>query len=502
MNAFYEHHKDSIRFGYRCFDRILLNGLIQPFQQPERVVGFFSTYRHLHPVSRDILRGAAEQFQLWVKEQADKWNAPIVEPPSGRRDEFVDPYFRGAGPDQVIVILKAREPARIMTAIGDKKLNRWHLQIADRWIVQYNFYISDQYWGRMFVRMCPYLPFSARVCLNQHHWLANRMRVEGIGCQHRLFFSQIEFCDNLIFPRRAALDKLGERLLDANRTIGQPNKITVIFGRKITKQYRGKLQTEIEDMNLPNPVIRSHYRNGFIKQYVRDHIILRTEPASNNVTDYGVNKAIEHLPALRDKMAAVIDNYLDVQQDILETFVDRGQLRKLTKPTLTPTGKRVPGLKLDNPRQLALMHALVRFAQIPAARTFSTAEIYPHAVAALGSTTEQYSLASLRYDLSKLRVKGLVEKLPRSRRYHLLAEGYSVCLIFLKLFERVYAPLTAARLRPVPGDAALPPRKHSLLDRLYQRFNAALDRLLHAVSLPPTPTSNENKILVRAPINA
>ena len=32
----------------------------------------------------------------------------------------------------------------------------------------------------MFVRMCPYLPFSARVCLNQHHWLANRMREEGI----------------------------------------------------------------------------------------------------------------------------------------------------------------------------------------------------------------------------------------------------------------------------------------------------------------------------------
>jgi hypothetical protein len=75
----------------------------------------------------------------------------------------------------------------------------------------------------------------------------------------------------------------------------------------------------------------------------------------------------------------------------------------------------------------------------------------------------------------------------------------SISALFLKLFERVYAPLTAARLRPVPGDAALPPRKHPLLDRLYQRFNAALDRLLHAVPLPPTPTSNENKILVDAP---
>jgi len=41
MNAFVEHHKNSIQFGYRCFDRVLLNGLIQPFQQPDRVLGFF-----------------------------------------------------------------------------------------------------------------------------------------------------------------------------------------------------------------------------------------------------------------------------------------------------------------------------------------------------------------------------------------------------------------------------------------------------------------------------
>jgi hypothetical protein len=555
MNAFYEHHRDSIRFGYRCFDRILLNGLIQPFQQPERVVGFFDTYRQIYPVTRDVLRGVAEQFQTSVKQEADRWNAPILEAPKGRRDEFVEPYFRGAEPDQVVVILKAREPARIMTAIGDRKTNRWHLQIADRWVVQYNFYVSDLRWGRMFVRMCPYLPFSARVCLNQHHWLANRMRDEHIdfqqcsnaflrcgaperlqeladtlsaedlsscgqkwlarftpffsereraqaGCQHRLFFSQVEFCDNLIFHRRAALDQLGERLLDANRTIGQPNKITVIFGRKITKQYRGKLQTEIEDMHLPNPVIRSHYRNGFIKQYVRDHLILRTEAATNNVTDYGVNKAVEHLPALRDKLAAVDDSYLDIQQDILETFIDRGHLQRLAKPTLTPSGKRVPGLKLDNPRQLALMHALVRFAQIPAANTFSTAEIHPYVIAALGERGAQYTLAALRYDLSKLRAKGLVEKLPRSRRYRLPAQGYSVCLVFLKLFDRVYAPLTAGLLDPIPGDTALPRPKRSSLDRLYQRVSDSLDRLLHTLGLAFSPPINENKIPVGAPIMA
>jgi hypothetical protein len=536
MDAFFEHHQDSIRFRYRCFDRILLNGLIQPFQQPERVVGFFGTYRQQYPVSRNLLRGIAEQFQSWVKNRSLKWRAPIVEAPAGRRDEFVAPYFRRANPDQVVVILKAREPARIMIAIGKEQDNRWHLQITQRWVVQYNFYVNDRHWGRMFVRMCPYFPFSARVCLNQHHWLANRLREERIpfqqcsnaflncadpkrlqqladsltsrdllicaqkwlaaftpfftdkerreaGCQHRLFFAQVEYCDNLIFRRRAALDRLGERLLDANRTIGQPDKITTIFGRKLTKLYRGKLQTVIEDIRLPNPVIRSHYRNGFIKQYVRDHLIVRTEPATNNVADYGVKKAIEHLPQLRERLSAIIDRYLDVQQDILETFVDRGQLRQLAQPTILPNGKRIPGLKLDHPRQLALMHALVRFAHIAAGNTFTTKELHPYTIDALGSTPADYSLAALRYDLYKLRAKGLIRKLPRSRSYQLSPQGYSLCLVFLKLFERIYAPLAAGLLQPIVADSKLQQRKRTQLDRLYQRVVDDLDQLLDAVGL-------------------
>ena len=119
MNSFYEHHKGIIRWHYRCFDRILLNGLIQPFQQPERVVGFFNTYRQLYPVSRNTLRGIADQFQHWLKGWTEKRSVPVLDAPHGRRDDFVDPYFKGASPDAVVAILKAREPARIMTAVGD-----------------------------------------------------------------------------------------------------------------------------------------------------------------------------------------------------------------------------------------------------------------------------------------------------------------------------------------------------------------------------------------------
>ena len=119
----------------------------------------------------------------------------------------------------------------------------------------------------------------------------------------------MEYCDNLIFHRRASVDEITQRLLDLNRNIGQPKKITTIVGRKLTKEYQGKLQSVIEDLDLPNPVIRSHYAHGFAKQYVRDDRLLRTEPATNNVYDYGVKKDVENLPQPRERMSAIIDNY-------------------------------------------------------------------------------------------------------------------------------------------------------------------------------------------------
>lgn len=181
MNAFYEHHKDNIRFAYRCFDRILLHATIQPFQQEQRAAGFFWTYRQIYPVSRQVLRDIATQYHNWAKNRSQKWGVPIQEDPPGRRDDFVERYFRRAQPYQVVAIIKAREPATIMTAIG--KDDRWHLEMKRRWVEQYNFYVQDSHWGQIFVRICPHFPFSARVCLNQQYWLALRMQERGIRFQ-------------------------------------------------------------------------------------------------------------------------------------------------------------------------------------------------------------------------------------------------------------------------------------------------------------------------------
>ena len=129
------------------------------------------------------------------------------------------------------------------------------------------------------------------------------------------------------------------------------------------------------------------------------------------------------------------------------------------------------------------MPALVRFANVAAGGRFTTADLYIPALEALGLTESQYSLASFRYDLSKLRAKGLVGKIPHSRRYRLIGKGYSICVAFLKLFEKIYAPLTAGLLAPIRGDRALSEAKRCALDRLYQRVSDDLEALFHAVGL-------------------
>ena len=108
-------------------------------------------------------------------------------------------------------------------------------------------------------------------------------------------------------------------------------------------------------------------------------------------------------------------------------------------------------------------------------------------------------LASLRCDLAKLRA--LVEKLPHSRRYSLLPNGYSICLVFLKLFERVYAPLTAGLLPQVRADAKL--RKTDL--RSTGSINASSTtstRSFTPLASKPHDSPNANKIPVASPITA
>lgn len=537
MNPFLRHHQESIRLHYTCFDRILINVIVQPLQIPVNVVCFFRDQRH-QAVDRDVLRVVSRQYHHWVERYADQHQIPIVRPQDfeeERRENWVDDYFQNrADPFGIGVILKSRESARI--AVAENGKTKPHIDLKNRFVEQYYFYLHDPDFGRAFFRICPYFPHNSRLCLNGHEWLARQLTKENIaftqcgnafvecanparlqeladqfshehilpfahrwlaqlvptltpadqrrqGYGFRLFVSQVEYCDNIIFHERAALDRLHERLLDANRTIGRPERLAFIYDRHFTPETAAGVKTRLTDYDEMNPVIRSEFKSTSIKQYVRDHVLLRTEGTSNYTPNLGVNKGIDNLPQLRDVFQRGTERYLEVQQDILETFVDRGQLQQLQQPTVTATGRRTPGIKLTDPRLLAVMQAVVSFRFLAGLGTFRTRALLAHVVKALGTTAAPYRLSQLRYDLSKLLAKGLVVKLPGTHNYQVTPTGFRLCVVYLKLFHKLYAPLTAGLLAPFPDDATLPDDQRCQLDRLYAAIDQALQALCEHIGL-------------------
>ena len=90
-----------------------------------------------------------------------------------------------------------------------------------------------------------------------------------------------------------------------------------------------------------------------------------------------------------------------MQQDVLETFVDRGQLQELRQATVSASGRRTPGLRPHDPRLLAVLQAVLCFMHVAGKGCFKTAALLTHVQNALGNPA--YKLSQLRYDLGKLR---------------------------------------------------------------------------------------------------
>jgi hypothetical protein len=526
MNDFVRHHRELIGFGYHCFDRMLCNVMIQRLQWPSAVYHFLKESRQAGDLTPRYFRGISAQYHRWLEERALALDVPIVEPPPKvRREEWVEPFFRNLhGEDGTAVILRCREPARVAISLPSR--GNW-IDLVWRYVNLYYFYLQDPHCGRMFLRLCPYFPFNAQVCLNGHEWLACRLRHEGIpfrqkdnafvdcadprrlqelansfssepivqtvdhivsqwlpyftpaereqGYRHHPYFCQVEYCDNLIFHREAALHRLFDRLLDLNRSIGQPEKLAFIFGRPRFRADTRTGQTIVKITQLRTPVLRSGFQSTSVKQYVKDRVLLRTETSTHQLADLSLPKNIRHLPRVRQALDQSNQRYLDAQHDVLASYIDRGQLERLRQPTISPSGRRTPGLRLDDVRLLAVWQALTCVVHLVGQGTFRTKDLLDSVQRTLDRP--DYKLSQLRYDLSKLRAKGLVERVPGTQRYRLTAQAYSVGVLFCKLYHRLYAPMTAALLAPI---APLYPPLHrhlAKLDRLYAALEQSLRKL-------------------------
>jgi Mn-dependent DtxR family transcriptional regulator len=61
-----------------------------------------------------------------------------------------------------------------------------------------------------------------------------------------------------------------------------------------------------------------------------------------------------------------------------------------------------------------------------------------------------YTMSQMSYDLRRLRLKGLITRLPHSNTYVLTDEGQRVAIFYTKLHNRLLRPLLASHDPPAP----------------------------------------------------
>src|SRR6266571_3911829 len=231
---------------------------------------------------------------------------------------------------------------------------------------------------------------------------------------------------------------------------------------------------------LPNPYSAADQAAGYrykiskIKQYHKLGKALRTETTINGTRDFGIGKRLANLPALRQTGFTANRRLLGAQTLSHDPIAGAAAPAQVTSPVITPAGTRVAGLRLTDPRSLALLHVLCVFRLLP--HGFTNAVLRRHLAPLLGTTPDLMTSGQITYDLRRLRPHGLIERIPHTFRYQVTDTGIRSA----QNLTRVHDRLLRAGLAEITDTSPPAPTALRAADRAYQ---AAIDDLTRQAGL-------------------
>jgi hypothetical protein len=206
-----------------------------------------------------------------------------------------------------------------------------------------------------------------------------------------------------------------------------------------------------------HPSLHVDYKHSHVKQYFKEHRALRTEVTINNPRDFWVRKGLGNLAHLRDLGQQINRKLLEVEHVSHHCVLTQDALDRLQQPTIV-AGQRVSAFRFGDPRIMALLQAIIGFTHLP--RGFRNRDLRPQVEALWG---RPYSAAQMTYDLRRLRLKGLIHRIPKTHRYTATSYGLKVAFFYAKLYLRILRPNWAALL---PEADRFPPSLRAALDQL------------------------------------
>jgi hypothetical protein len=282
--------------------------------------------------------------------------------------------------------------------------------------------------------------------------------------------SQIEYCHNFIFHRNFPIRRLFQRSCELGIFGLTASKVSHIFGWRVTRQFRGKLQTVLEHLDQAHHTVRAYFKNSFIKQYEKLRTFLRMEVCSNHLPDLRVKKSLENLQLVRETSQGIIDRFAGMQAQALNVHFDFPLLQKLALP-ITKTNTRIAGIKIHDARMIRLMETMMHAGIC--LDGWTSRFIHETIVTTYG--LPDYTINQLRYDLRKMKAHDLIERNGKHYSYRLTKRGAKVSTMFVLFHKRVCGPLANSLFHHRPSRYSI---INSKLEKAYHKADDYIDKIV------------------------
>ena len=517
--------REHVTLEVEGIDRMYLN-VYQPKLQHDRgVITFFRYHRKQPVVSSALMEPISTAFIKNIETFAQENGIPFFTFDKGKRKDDVAAAYLASFPasEGVLFIAKAQEKVPVFRT--EKRTNPdtgkkypWIVK-STAMVNQFYCYCVDEDFGPFFLKFSSYFPYNAKLCINGHEYVKRQLVKAGIafepldngilscaqpqrlqkicaalsagkidallrkwlkrlphpfstadraaGYRYDVSTLQAEFSLTQILDRPLSGRIFFEEVIRENLDLGRPDKVQLIFSRRVSKRTPGRFRTRVLTDGV-TPSLHVDYKSTGIKQYHKEGRGLRTETTINNARDFGIGKRLENLPALREIGFQANRRLLHVQCTSHDCMIGEDAFRQVNEPVVV-NGQRASALRFADRAVQALFGALLVFRLLP--RGFSNRELRDHWAPLLGQQAQSMTQGQMTYHLRRLRLHRVIERIPKSHRYRVTDSGWRTALFCTRCYNRILRPGLACI---IPEDAT----DDSWLRRRFDELDAAIERLL------------------------
>jgi hypothetical protein len=508
-----------------CIDRMYLNLYVPKLMYPAGVAAFFKYHRGMPFASSALMDPITKAFVASIHSFVADHGVDLVHFQKGqRKDDVAHGYLAGHdGSEGVLFVGRAQERT---TVFRTQRRRNPETGAAYPWLVRdtamvnhFYVYAVDDDFGPFFIKFGSYFPYTAKVCLNGHHWAQRQAQKAGIafealdngfascddpkrlqrvcdrlgprqievfvrkwlrllphpftpadrraGYLYDLSVLQAEFSLTQVLDRPLAGRVFFEEVIRENLDAGRADQVSLTFARRVTRRTPGRFRTRVITDGVV-PSLHVDYKHSRIKQYHKEGQALRTETTVNDTRDFGIGRRLCNLPALREVGFSANRRLLGVQRISCDPIAGADIYDRVCRPVVVE-GQRAPALRFDHPVTHALLSALVVLRLLPMG--FSNRDLRELLAPLLGLPSGAMTQGRMSYHLRRLRLHGMIERVPHSLRYEVTDLGLRSALFLTRAHRRVVVTGIAEVVGP---DPPLP----SQLRRRFDALELEMDNLV------------------------